>query len=154
MTKRKIHPWALGISIVIVGFLVASIALTVIISQVDVHLVQEDYYEKDLKYQEEIDSRKRAGALESKPEITLDRTAKSCTIRFPERDRYDDIGGEVTFFRISDAAHDIVIPLRLDDNGSQHISVSGMTSGQWVLKLRWNEGGRDFSMEQRVYLQN
>ncbi|MBN1446355.1 MAG: FixH family protein [Bacteroidetes bacterium] len=154
MVKRKIHPWALGISIVIVVFLVASIALTVIISQEDIHLVQEDYYEKDLKYQQEIDSRKRAEALEQKPEIILDRTAQSCSIRFPERERYDAIGGEVTFFRISDAAHDRVIPLRLGEDGKQYISVSGMASGQWVLKLKWNEGGREFSMEQRLYLQN
>ena len=150
---RKIHPWALGISIVIVVFLILSIGLTIIVSQEEYHLVQEDYYEKDQGYQEEIDSRKRTGQLDAKPEITVDREAKSCTIQFPERERYDGIGGDITFFRIDDAAHDTEHALRLNDEGKQHISVSGMQAGQWIVKLRWNEGGEDYYLERRVYLQ-
>jgi len=150
---RKIHPWALGISIVIVVFLIVSIGLTIIVSQEEYHLVQEDYYEKDQGYQEEIDSRKRTEQLDAKPEISVDRKAKSCTIRFPERERYDGIGGDVTFFRIDDAAHDTEHELRLNDEGEQYISVSGMRAGQWIVKLRWNEGGEEYYLERRVYLQ-
>lgn len=150
-TKRQ--PWAIGITVVIITFLIATIALTIFVSQQQYSMVTDNYYEKDLVYQQEIDTRARTNAMDGKPEILFDREARSCTVLFPPRAHYDDLAGSITFFRISDARGDKTIPLLLNAEGKQHISVSGFAAGQWILKFRWTDGGKEYFFEQRLYLQ-
>ncbi len=152
--KKARQPWAIGITVVIVVFLIVTITGAILVSQQEYSLVTENYYEKDLAYQQEIDTRMRTRDLAEKPVIALDRAAKSCSITFPAREHYDSVQGTVTFFRISSARGDHVVPLELAGNGTQHISVSGLAPGQWILKLRWKENDREYFMEERMYLQN
>lgn len=151
--KRVYHPWAVGITIVIVVFLIATITLGVIISQQNYDLVTKNYYEKDLGYQKEIDTRQRTGALAEKPALELDRAAKVCNVTFPARPDYSQVSGEVTFYRISHAANDITHPLSLNTEGRQYISVSDLKRGQWIAKLRWTESGQEYYVEERMYIQ-
>lgn len=151
--KRGIHPWALGITIVIVAFLVVTITVVLIVSQQDYHLVTKNYYEKDRGYQSEIDARSRTLALAEKPVLELDRAAKVCNLVFPARPRYDGISGELHFYRISDATGDTRHALALDAQGWQYISVSALRPGQWIAKLKWSEEGKDYTLEQRMYLE-
>lgn len=152
--KKTRQPWAIGITVVIVVFLVATVTLVIVISQQEYSLVTENYYEKDLTYQQEIDTRMRTRDLADKPVISLDRVAKSCSITFPAKARTGDVRGTVTFFRISSARGDREIPLQLNAGGQQHISVSDFAPGQWILKLRWMVADQEYFMEERIYLQN
>lgn len=151
-TGRVYHPWAVGITAVIVIFLIATITVAVVVSQQDFDLVTQNYYEKDLGYQKEIDTRKRTAALAEKPALALDRAAKTLAIAFPSRADYRRIQGGIILYRISDAARDLRHPLALDTAGRQSISVRGMQSGQWIAKLRWTEEGSEYYLEERVYL--
>lgn len=151
-TGRVYHPWAVGITIVIVVFLIATITLGIVISQQDYDLVTQNYYEKDLGYQKEIDTRQRTNALSERPALALDRAAKVYNVTFPTRTDYRGIQGEVIFYRISDASHDVTHALSLNAEGRQFISVSGMQSGQWIAKLRWKENGKEYYVEERMYL--
>ncbi|MFZ1731573.1 MAG: FixH family protein [Bacteroidota bacterium] len=151
--KRVYHPWAVGITIVIVVFLIATITLGIYISQQHYDLVTQNYYEKDLGYQKQIDTQQRTNALGDKPALELDRTAKVCNVAFPARPDYRGISGDVTFYRISDAAHDVTHTLSLNSEGRQYISVSGLQPGQWIAKLRWMESEKEYYIEERMYLQ-
>ncbi|MDT8322603.1 MAG: FixH family protein [Bacteroidota bacterium] len=152
--KKTRQPWAIGITAVIVVFLVATITVTIMVSRQEYSLVTDNYYEKDLAYQQEIDTRMRTRDLAQKPVLVLDRAAKSCSITFPAREHYGELRGTVTFFRISSARGDYHVPLQLNSAGEQHISVSGLAAGQWILKLRWQEKDREYFMEERIYLQH
>lgn len=152
MSRRSYQPWAVGISAVIVVFLVATITLVIIVSQQDYDLVTSNYYEKDLRYQQRIDAQMRTNALAEKPRLELDRAARVCNLVFPERADYAAITGELTMYRISDAAHDLQQPIELNGEGRQYVSVSGLQSGQWIFKLRWEEAGLEYYLEERMYL--
>ena len=152
--RSKRQPWAVGITVVIITFLIVTITGVIYISQQKYSLVTENYYEKNLTYQQEIDTRLRTQAMDGKPEILFDREARSCTVIFPPRSHYGDLTGTITFFRISDARSDRSIPLKLNTEGKQHISVSGFAAGQWILKFRWTDGDEEYFFEQRLYLQN
>jgi hypothetical protein len=152
MSRRSYQPWAVGISAVIVLFLVATITLVIVVSQQDYDLVTSNYYEKDLGYQKRIDAQKRTNALAEKPRLELDRAARVCNLVFPERADYGAITGDLTMYRISDAKHDLLWPIELNGEGRQYVSVSGLQSGQWIFKLRWEEGGLEYYLEERMYL--
>lgn len=149
---QKYPRWAVGISVFIGFFVVATVTLVLFISNQHYDLVTTNYYEKDLAYQKEIEARQRTNALPEKPRLELDRTAKVCNLIFPGRADYATITGELSMYRISDAAHDLRHPIALDAAGRQYISVSGLQPGQWIFKLRWKEGGLDYFLEERMYL--
>ncbi len=151
--KRVYHPWAVGITIFIVVFLISAITLGIIISQQNYDLVSNNYYEKDLGYQKEINTRQRTNALANKPTLELDRAAKVCNVAFPVRSDSVQVTGEVTFYRISDASSDITHSLALNSNGKQFISVSALRPGQWIAKLRWMKSGKEYYVEKRMYME-
>jgi nitrogen fixation protein FixH len=148
----RIHPWALGIGIVIVVFLVATITVTVWIGGQDVNMVRRDYYEKDQRYQDEIAVRSRTAALAQKPAIALDDTRRLCTLRFPEGTATDSITGEVTFFRADNDRSDFTKPLALGTDGTQQFSLDSLARGQWIVKLRWLQRGSEYYVEERLFL--
>lgn len=150
--KRTYQPWAVGITVFIVFFIVATITLGIFISGQHYDLVTQNYYEKTLVYQDEIDARQRTTALAERPYLVLDRTAKVCNIVFPARADFSAVAGDLTMYRISDAASDLRHDLALDAAGRQYISVSSLQPGQWIFKLRWEEAGLDYYLEERMYL--
>lgn len=149
---QKYPRWAVGISVFIGVFVVATVTLGLFISNQHYDLVTANYYEKDLEFQNEIEARQRTNALPEAPRLELDRTAKVCNLIFPVRPDYAAISGELSMYRISDAAHDLRHAIALDAAGRQYISVSGLRSGQWIFKLRWQEAGLDYFLEERMYL--
>ena len=63
--------WGTGIVIGIVVFVVFTLSMTVIFMTQDVHLVTDNYYEKTLTYQDEIDKQSRTKALDDKVKINF-----------------------------------------------------------------------------------
>ena len=173
MKKKKIEPWALGISIVLVAFPIIYVLIVVFFSGQHVNMVQDDYYEKGQAYQQEIDTRKRTTALEQVPLIVFDESSKLCVLLFQPafaetvsdisersdsgsddtKNGFKNITGTVKFFRVSDSRHDFSKDLKLDANGRQVFKLSGLTKGPWLVKLHWKTGGLDYYIEERITIQ-
>jgi nitrogen fixation protein FixH len=147
------HPWAVGVTVVVVAFPLVFVGLAVWMSSIDVPLVRKDYYERDLQYQKEIDTRKRTNALPAQPEILLAADYATCTVAFPPADSYRDISGTLSFYRVDDNRRDFDVALQLDAAGRQDVATDRMNTGQWIVKLRWNTGGDEYYLEKRIYKQ-
>lgn len=74
--------WGKGIAIALALFMGFIIVLVVKMVSQDVELETEDYYKKDIAYQEEITSMENALALTEKPSISL--TETHVIVQFPE----------------------------------------------------------------------
>ena len=61
--------------------------------------------------------------------------------------------GKLTLYRPSDATADFSLPLALDGNGDQQVSLEGIIAGHWILKVRWSAGSRDYYFERPVLVQ-
>ncbi len=150
--KMKIHPWALGIGITISVFAGGIIIMSIGVSGEHFSMVTDRYYERGQSYQEHIDMRDRAMRLEEQPEIIYDPTARVCTIVFPDSLRGESLSGSVYFFRVSDSRQDFDRSLRLEPDGRQEFDVADLSSGPWVVKLRWNHGNEEYYLEKRIYI--
>jgi len=150
--KGKIHPWALGISILIALFIIGTVILVIVISSEHYSLVEEDYYEEELVYQEQIDRLKRTQALEDKPAISFDQSSVSCTLLFPDSTTGSDVRGKIHFFRVSDSRHDFSRDIHLDESGREQYDMRDRESGQWIVKLSWGENGEGYYLEERIFI--
>jgi hypothetical protein len=134
--------WGTGVLIGIIVFVVISITMTVIFMTQDVSLVSDNYYEKSLGYQEEIDKQSRTNSLDEQVKINFN--GEVINISFPVEYVNKNIAGEIYFYRPSNSKLDFKLPLELNEEGNQLILVKNFEKGFWRIKLNW-------VMERNVY---
>ncbi|MCG6915274.1 FixH family protein, partial [bacterium BMS3Abin03] len=79
--KKKAN-WGTGIFISYSVFMLLTIITAVYFMNQDVSLVTDDYYQQELKYQDQIDKIERTNALSEKPAIDFD--GLGVNISFPK----------------------------------------------------------------------
>lgn len=127
--------WGTGIVAVILIFMAITIATVIFMMNQDVDLVSNDYYEKGIKYQQQIDMENRSQRL--KENVKMDLDGSMFEVSFPEEYDNRSIKGEIYFYRPSNARKDFRLPLSLTQR-SQFIPVQGLEKGFWRVQLNWN----------------
>jgi nitrogen fixation protein FixH len=149
---KKIHPWPLALTVILILFLVAVIGGAWYFSTVKVDMVSSDYYEKGQKFQTDIDARSRTAALPWKVRIAFDGGAHACAILFPDSVR-NISGGSLTFFCVADAQSDFHRELALGAEGRQIVPMAGARPGLWRVKLSWQMAGLDYYAEEKIVVE-
>jgi len=139
-----------GIIATIVFSVVGLIVLIIFSGTLDFGLVEEDYYEKGLQYQDQIERVESTNKLSEPVEIT--NLGSNIYIKFPELFEFDMIKGKIQLFRPSDPKLDRFVPLQLDEEGQQVINVSSLDQGAWIVKLNWSHDSIEYYTEKRIFL--
>ncbi len=143
---RKSH-WPIVISIIYISFMSVFIGIVIFSTFNKVDLVTEDYYEQEIKYQQQIDRISRTNSLSVPVNWYYDKNKRQIKIQFPEEINFKDVEGNILFFRPSDAKQDKVIALRLSSENSQTISTQHLVPGLWKLKIFWQVMQTEFYTE-------
>ena len=142
--------WGCGI-VVVAGLFVAFIlSLVYQCSQQQVDLVTDKYYEKELKYQEQIDQEKNTLALSGK--LTVVAGPGEVVIRYPEDHQSGQMTGEVRFFRPDNAKLDFTVPVNSGSANEQRIATEKVKQGWWNVQVQWNHAGKPFYQQERVLI--
>jgi hypothetical protein len=144
----KKFSWGTGILITIIIFMSITVLTGIYLMNQDVQLVTDNYYEKDLKYQNQIDKLNRTAALEEKVEIKFDGLAVELV--FPTSFDKSKLSGEIYFYRPSDRKKDFTIPLTLNSEARQIIPVTRIDKGFWRIKLSWSSDGIEYYNERAI----
>ncbi|MEW5798319.1 MAG: FixH family protein [Bacteroidota bacterium] len=147
---KKIN-WGSWIVLSFVVFALGTFTMVYISMNSRVDLVTDDYYEKELKYQDHIDVLKNTNAIESKVSFTLNRS--SISISYPNIDAPSNYSGVVMFFRPSDKTLDFSRPVSIDSTYSQTIATDTLLRGMWRVKISWDVGEKQYYTEQPVIIQ-
>jgi hypothetical protein len=139
--------WGKGILVVIllfVGFILTLVTISV--RQDDIHLVTENYYEKEIKYQDQIEREKSAAGLDREV-LVYDDLSKSMILDLPVGAK-----GNLHLFRPSDARLDQGLVLDVKEVGKTTIPLQDLKSGYWRVQLTWTENGIEFYEEKKINL--
>jgi hypothetical protein len=142
--------WGTGIVIGIVIFVVISVTMTIIFMTQDVNLVSDNYYEKSLVYQEEIDKQSRTKTLDEQVKINFN--GQAVNVLFPAEYSGKKISGEIFFYRPSNPKLDFVLPIQVN-NGNQIIPVTRLEKGFWRIKLNWVMDGDGYYNESAITIE-
>jgi hypothetical protein len=127
--------WGTAIVLVIVLFFL-SIAIRVCISyQHEINLVEEDYYSKELTYQDHIDKENNTDKLENKPRIEL--RSDTLFLQFPDEFKNKNIQGNIHLYRPSDKYLDKHFALDPDEHLQQTFHINNLQRGRYELKMDW-----------------
>ena len=142
--------WGTGIFIFLVLFILGIIVFYFYVTNLDIKLVEDNYYEKELAYQQKIDKINNTASLGSGIEIIQD--TGILVIQFPSIDPGLKPEGSVWFYRPSDPEKDFTVALQLNDSLQQVFDISKMDKGRWVIKLDWFMGEKEYYFEEGVVI--
>lgn len=125
--------------------------MTVIFMTQDVSLVSDNYYEKSLSYQDEIDKQSRTKSLDE--EVKINFNGEIINILFPVEYLNNNISGEIYFYRPSDSKLDFKMPLDLNEEGNQMILIKDFEKGFWRVKLNWTMDGNGYFSERAITIE-
>lgn len=139
--------WGKGILLTIIAFVGFILTLVVIsVRQDDIHMVTENYYEKELKYQDHIDREASAAKLDREV-LIFDSESRSMVLDLPVGAK-----GNLQLFRPSDERLDQNLTLDIKNEGKTTVPLEKLKSGYWKAQLTWTENGVDFYQEKKINL--
>lgn len=129
--------WGTGIVIAFVAFI--AFILYFVINMIgndkyDHDLVTEEYYKKELEYQDDIDKLKNARALEK--DITVTKTEDGLQVIFPEGFDYKEIKGKLFLYRPSNKQLDFETSISLS-KPNLLIPDKRLVDGRWNIVIDW-----------------
>ena len=142
--------WGTGIFIVIVLFLGACVAFIFYAQHQKVNMVEEDYYPKELRYEEKLVKMRNANALTEQLQVKLDRS--NLVMQFPVDFHGKKLTGNINIYRPSDEKLDIILPVSADTSLTQAIPLNRLSKGRYVVKVDWSSGGKEFYKEQDIFI--
>lgn len=142
----KIHPWPATIiayfSIIICGV----VALVVHSLKNKVELVRPDYYEQEVKYQDQIERIKRTKPFLA--EIAISYKEQHLQVSLPDgHTSSDDFSGSVWIYRPSNVELDQKLELRSNPTSGPYNVESDLAPGLWRVKVDWQAGGKEYFFE-------
>ena len=137
--------WGYKIAVFFGAFVLITTGVTDYLMNQKVDVVTENYYEKELKYQEQLDKVARTRALKESVEIT--NTGKELIIKFPNLPDKNQSKDLISLYRPSDDSKDVKIPILTDTSRTQVVSVDRLVKGYWKVKINWTSGGSEYYYE-------
>lgn len=136
--------WGTGIVVAIIAFI--SFIMYMVTTMVTDHkynhdLVTDRYYQKELKYQENIDAERNVKALEKS--ISIDIKENGLEVAFPENFEANFIKGTVFLYRPSDKTLDGEFPIVLK-NHKLNIPEKYLVEGRWNITVDFTYKGTPY----------
>jgi len=143
--------WGTGITITIVVFMLISFWLIYFSFNQEVNLVRDDYYEAEVKHDEQTETINRTNNLTNPLKISVD--ASSVLIKFPVDAENTKISGEIMFYRPSDRNLDFTVNIDPDTSNQQIVNTEKLLKGMWKVNVYWNIDSVKYYNEQIIMVQ-
>lgn len=139
--------WGIKIILSFAIFATGILIMVIISMSKNVDLVSDNYYEQEIKYQDQIDVLRNSADLDKNISLNYSDNLILLKAEHPKK-----LQGEIHFYRTSNAAKDFVVPFDTDLNGEQKVSASNLEKGLWKVKLNLNDGKEKFFVEKSIFI--
>ncbi len=114
----------------------------------NIDLVSENYYEKELKYQERIDMINRTNSLSEK--LLIENVVNEVKIKFPFTK--ENITGKINFYRAMDKKKDFTVDISTDGGRKQTIMTDKMDKGNWKVEVIWTVNNKEYFTQANIFI--
>jgi hypothetical protein len=149
-TNTTRNLWPVGIIVACALFVAGTAGLIVMACAQKNDLVRPDYYEQELRFQNQIDRTERTRRVAGQASVAYD-TARQCiTVSLPPEHAGQPVWGSVELYRPSAAKMDRAVKLEPDAQGVQRLDATGLAPGLWRVRVSWTVEKEDYYLEQKV----
>ena len=142
--------WGHGIAIVLTIFVALIVLMVIKTSSYRIDLVTEDYYPKELRYQQDIDKMKNAASLGDKMEIK--QGSETLEIFLPDTLKGKPIRGNYLLYRSSDKYLDVADTVVLDTATMIGIPMDKIRRGKYILYVDVEVNERSFLFKETLMM--
>jgi hypothetical protein len=135
--------WGTKIAISLAIFIIFILILGFLMINSNKEGVETDYYEKDLRYEQEIQALRNAQNLSEK--VIFEVSEGKLLIRYPKE--IENYEGKVLLLRPDDSRKDKTEPMRLDSEKKQIIDLSPLQKGLWKVQVLWKMQNKSYQTE-------
>lgn len=139
--------WGKSIVLAFVLFALFIGSLVVVCLRQDIPLVSRDYYDQELRYQQQLDRMNNTNQLTEKPVLQV--SDHTLEIQFRQLPQIRE--GELTLFRPSDPRLDRTFTLSAKDS-VQQIDLKEVPGGMYKARMKWKMGEKEYFLESTIYL--
>jgi hypothetical protein len=125
---------------VVMGLFMAFIIGMGIVMITRTESAEDNYYEKDLVFEKDLQAKKNAIRLDISPTIQFDNVSKNITFDFSKMKKNNNIEAKIHFQKPNDTNKNFEIPLQMDAKLLQIIPTKTLEKGVWNI---WIEGKID-----------
>lgn len=148
MTQTR-NLWPAGIILAFALFIAGTAGLIIMACSHKEDLVSSDYYEKELKYQGQLERLNRTRQLPTPGSVSYEAAGKSIRISLPASHALA-ARGLVQLYRPSGAGMDRQFELDVDSSGAQSIDASALHPGLWKVRVSWTVGELEYYIDQKL----
>jgi len=114
----------------------------------DYDLVDKDYYQKSISYQQHIEKVQKNDALTEK--IKFELSEVSLKLTFPNLATFQEYTGEIHFYSPVAEKRDMTLKIKLDKEYIQIIDLENLEKGRYQVKIDWNVSGTGYYQEEEI----
>ncbi|MEE6186071.1 hypothetical protein PIECOFPK_01169 [Mycovorax composti] len=144
--------WGFKILAGIIVFIAGMMTMVVIAHQQTNEMVDEEYYLKELQYQEVINAKNNLAQLADT--VQIKDSLNMIYIQLPHQSFEAGAIGTITFMRPADKSKDISIPVMVDKNGIQIINKEQLSPGMYIVTINWHCREIPYYKEMRFVINN
>jgi hypothetical protein len=142
--------WGTGIVLALVIMVSGMLYLVSIALRQNDDLVENDYYQKSITYQQHIDEARNNNALSEK--IRFELSPVSLKLSFPKLANSQEFEGEIHFYSPVEEKRDMTIKIKLDSMYNQIIDLKSLQKGRYQVKIDWKTGKVSYYQEEDIIL--
>jgi nitrogen fixation protein FixH len=144
------NPWPIVITAYFAVFISFLVGFIIFATRQHVDLVRSDYYEEELRFQQQLDRVKRTQLSGQSAAIQYDSRHECITLDLPGAG--GPANGSIHLYRPSDAKLDRDLPLSVDAQGRQSLDARALQTGLWRVRVQWTRQGQEYYSDQAIVI--
>lgn len=142
--------WGYRVALIIGVFVVGMLSMVYIAMRQNIEMMDDQYYDKELKYQQVIDAKRNLQAFNDSVLVT--QSDGAIHIKIPELAASNIQQGSIEFLRPSDKTKDKTISLAAGSKGVETLPASELAKGLYRLRAQWLSDGKEYYDERDVLI--
>lgn len=142
--------WGYKILIGFSTFVVGMLCMVGVAMKQSNEMMDDNYYDKELKFQDKIDASKNLSAVAEKLSITD--SGNIIVLQLPAATVASNTVGTIECIRSAEQKRDVKMRLQLDENGRQVLPKALFVNGIYQLRLDWTTNGTTYFHSQALII--
>lgn len=138
--------WGKGITIFMIAFIAFIGSMVYYAFTMNADLVEENYYEHEINYDQNKISKSNYEELEDK--VAMNQIEEGVQFVFPEQ--FSSVTGKIFFYRPDQKKYDREFELMLDNNRQQILDYQNFKEGFYEVTVEWNDGAKSYIYNQDI----
>ena len=140
--------WGTGIVIALIVMISGMLLLVSIAVRQDFDLVDNDYYQKSINYQQHIEKMRNNENLAKK--IHFELSTDNLHLTFPNLATFQKYAGEIHFYSPVAEKRDMTLKIKLDSNFTQIVNLKNLKKGRYLVKIDWTANKVSYYQEEEI----